>query len=398
MPIFRHKLGKPGWADAARRQHQDPEFRAGAEENILLRKNQQALGAFIREDRTKAIDYLGFASQLVFTTFCLGNFQLEYGDDVELAYAAATAHNRMMTDFCSVDRRLLATGYVPLMDFERAAAATKEAIELGAKAILIASRCPKGHSPSHIAFDPVWAQAEEAGLPILFHVGGEEKLNPAYFENGLPRVKDFHGGEENFTSVSFMPIPNSVMQTLACLIIDGVMDRFPKLKFGAIELGASWVPSWMRFMDSAHAAFFKNEERLHRLSAPPSEIVRRQVRVTPYPHEQTGWIIANSGRGNLPLLLRLPARGRRPQSAQALQRRPRGDAEGRGRPVLPRELHRPDGRRAGARPQAAEAPDRGLGRRLLAYGRIRTCWGGRASVLDLKFARFRDRTEQTSDP
>ena len=295
LPIFKHKLVKPGWAEAADRQHDDPQFRAGDEANILLRKNYQALGAFRRADRPKAIDYLGFASQLVFTTFCLGNFQLEYGDDVELAYAAATAHNQMMTDFCAVDRRLLATGYVPLMDFERSAAAAKEAIELGAKALLIPSRCPKGHSPSHIAFDPVWAQAQEAGLPILFHVGGEEKLNPDYFENGLPRVKDFHGGEENFTSVSFMPIPNSVMQTLACLIIDGVMDRFPRLKFGAIELGASWVPSWMRFMDSAAAAFVKNEERLHRLSAKPSEIARRQVRVTPYPHEDTGWIIRNSG-------------------------------------------------------------------------------------------------------
>ena len=296
LPIFAHKQkGAPGWIEKARAQHEDPEFRAGAEANILLRKNQQALGAFRSDDRPSAVDYLGFASQLVFTTFCLGNFQLEYGDDVELAYAAATAHNRMMTDFCSVDRRLLATGYVPLMDFERAAAATQEAIALGAKAILIASRCPKGHSPSHIGFDPVWRQAEEAGLPILFHVGGEEKLNPDYFENGLPRVKDFHGGEENFTSVSFMPIPNSVMQTLACLIIDGVMDRFPRLKFGAIELGASWVPSWMRFMDSAAAAFVKNEERLGRLSAKPSEIARRQVRVTPYPHEDSGWIIRNSG-------------------------------------------------------------------------------------------------------
>src|SRR5215469_11621806 len=88
-----------------------------------------------------------------------------------------------------------------------------------------------------------------------------------------------------------MPIPNSVMQTLAFLIIDGVMDRFPNLKFGAIELGASWVPSWMRFMDSAAAAFVKNEERLHKLSATPSEIARRQVRVTPYPHEDAGWII-----------------------------------------------------------------------------------------------------------
>jgi predicted TIM-barrel fold metal-dependent hydrolase len=92
-----------------------------------------------------------------------------------------------------------------------------------------------------------------------------------------------------------MPIPNSVMQTLACLIIDGVMDRFPRLKFGAIELGAAWVPSWMRFMDSAAAAFVKNEERLHKLSARPSEIAQRQVRVTPYPHEDAGWIIRNSG-------------------------------------------------------------------------------------------------------
>ncbi len=295
LPIYKHKLGAPGWAAKAAAQHDDPEFRAGDEANILLRKNYQALGAFRRDDRPKAIDYLGFASQLVFTTFCLGNFQLEYGDDAELAYAAATAHNRMMTDFCKVDRRLLATGYVPLMDFERAAAAAREAIELGAKALLVPSRCPKGHSPSHIAFDAVWRQAEEAGLPILFHVGGEEKLNPDYFDNGLPRVKDFHGGEENFTSVSFMAIPGSVMQTLACMIIDGVMDRFPRLKFGAIELGASWAPSWMRFMDSAAAAFLKNEERLHKLSAKPSEIARRQVRITPYPHEDAGWIIRNTG-------------------------------------------------------------------------------------------------------
>ncbi|MGN6517515.1 MAG: amidohydrolase family protein, partial [Rhizomicrobium sp.] len=92
-----------------------------------------------------------------------------------------------------------------------------------------------------------------------------------------------------------MPIPHSVMTTLAALIFDGVLDRFPKLKFGVIELGASWLPGWMRNMDSAAQAFIKNEERLQKLSARPSDIVRRQVRVTPYPHEDTGWIIANAG-------------------------------------------------------------------------------------------------------
>jgi len=295
LPIYRKKLGDGRWAQAAGRTQDDPEFRAGDAPNILLRKNYQALGSFRREDRPKALDLLGFSSQLVFTTFCLGNFGLDEGGDVDLCYAAAQAHNRMMTNFCAVDRRLLATAYVPLVDFDRAKGTAAEAISFGAKALLVASKPPPTHSPSHIALDPVWAQAQEAGIPVLFHVGGEEKLKAAYFENGLPRVKDFHGGEENFTSVSFMPIPHSVMQTLAAMIIDGVTDRFPRLKFGAIELGASWAPGWMRFMDSAHAAFFKNEERLHALSARPSEIVRRQVRITPYPHEDSGWIIRVGG-------------------------------------------------------------------------------------------------------
>lgn len=295
LASYRRKVGDRRWAHQARAEQADPAFRAGEEDNILLRKNYQALGAFLPADRPKALDLLGFASQLVFTTFCLGNFDLDHGGDLDLCYGAAEAHNRMMTDFCSVDRRLLPTGYVPLEDFALARACAERAIALGCRGLMIPSICPKAHSPSHVGLDPVWALAQEAGLPILFHVGGEEKINPAYFDNGKPRVKDFHGGEENFTSVSFMTIPQSVMQTLAALILDGVLDRFPRLKFGVIELGASWAPGWMRFMDSAAAAFVKNEDRLRALSARPSEIVRRQVRITPYPHEDTAWIIANAG-------------------------------------------------------------------------------------------------------
>jgi predicted TIM-barrel fold metal-dependent hydrolase len=284
-----------GWVKKAQAQHRDSNFRDGADANTLLRKNYEAHGSFLKADRPRTLDNLGFASQLIFTTWCLGNFGLDETGPVDLAYAAAEAHNRMMVDFCSVDRRFLGTGYVPLVDFERATVTAKSAIKMGCKALLVPSKPPKGHSPTHVAHDPIWAMAQEAGLPIVFHVGGEEKLNPNYFENGLPRVKDFHGGEENFTSVSYMPIPHSVELTLAAMIFDGVLDRFPRLKFGAIELGASWVPGWMRNMDSAAMAFVKNEERLQKLSMKPSDFVRRQVRVTPYPHEDAGWIIRNSG-------------------------------------------------------------------------------------------------------
>ena len=115
---------------------------------------------------------LGFASQLVFNTF--HNRRLhdwEHGDDFELSVGAARAHNRGMVEFCSVDPRLLPTCYVPLADLDRAPALAGEALEEGAAALLVASGCPPGHSPSHIGLDPVWARAEEAGIPIVFLTG-----------------------------------------------------------------------------------------------------------------------------------------------------------------------------------------------------------------------------------
>ena len=293
--VLGEKSGKDLFA-VVRGRHDDPKWRAAGADQILLRKNYEALGSWRREDRPNALDSLGFASQLIFTTMFLGLLNLEHEGDPAMRTAVARGFNRAMVDFCAVDRRLLASCYVPLADFEEAASIASDAISIGAKALLIPSRCPKGHSPSHIGFDPVWAQAQEAGLPILFHVGGGGPLlSPDYFVNGLPPVPDFHGGDGNFRSVDYMAIPYPPMQTLSTMIFDRVLDRFPRLKFGVIEQGASWLPGWMRSMDSAHSAFIKNEERLKKLSMRPSEFVKRQVRVTPYPAEDTGWIIANSG-------------------------------------------------------------------------------------------------------
>ena len=263
----------------------------------MARKNFAATGSFVADDRPRALDLLGFSSQLVFNTF--HNRRLhdwEHGDDLDLAYGAARAHNRGMVEFCSVDRRLLATGYVPLADFERATAMADEAIAMGAAALLVASGCPKGHSPSHLGLDGVWARAQEAGIPVVFHVGGTgDLIDPAYFRNGLPVPPDFHGGEENFRSVDYLGIPRPVEQTLATMIFDGVLDRFPDLRFGVIEQGAIWVPSWMRQMEAAFEAFARHEERLRALAMRPSDYVRRQIRCTPYPTEDVGWITDQAG-------------------------------------------------------------------------------------------------------
>jgi uncharacterized protein len=278
-------------------RHRSDEYRAGEQAEIMSRKNFAATGSFIREDRPRALDLLGFSSQLLFNTFHNGRLHfLEHAGDDELAYAAARAHNRGMLEFCSVDPRLLPSCYVPLVDPEKAVQTTKDALADGAAALLIASGCPPRFSPSHTDLFGVWAQAEEAGIPVVFHVGGTgELVAPEYFVNGLPIPHDFHGGDENFRSVDYMGIPVPPAQTLATLIFDGVLERFPRLRIGVIEQGAIWVPSWLRQMESAFEAFHRHEERLQKLSMRPSEYVHRQVRFTPFPTEDVGWIVEQGG-------------------------------------------------------------------------------------------------------
>ncbi len=283
--------------DALAARHTSDAYRSVEAVEIMARKNFAATGSFVADDRPRALDLLGFSSQLMFNTF--HNRRLrdwEHGGDLDLAYGTARAHNRGMVEFCSVDARLLPTCYVPLVDFDRAAAMADEVIEMGAAALLIANGCPPGHSPSHRSLDAVWARAQDADIPIVFHVGGTgDLIDPAYFANGLPIPPDFHGGEENFRSVDYMAIPFPPMQTLATMVFDGVFDRFPRLRVGVIEQGAIWVPSWMRQMESAFDAFVKHEERVRALEMRPSDYVRRSMKFTPYPTEDVGWIIREAG-------------------------------------------------------------------------------------------------------
>lgn len=278
-------------------RHRSDEFLATEETDVMQRKNFAATGGFLADDRPRVLDYIGVDSQLLFNTFHNSRlYQWEHSGDLDLAYGAARAHNRGMAEFCSVDDRLLATCYVPLANFDRADAMATEAIDMGAAALLVASGCPAGHSPSHRELDRVWRQAEEAGIPIVFHVGGTgDLIDPDYFHNGLPIPPDFHGGAENFRSVDYMAIPFPPMQTLATMIFDGVLDRHPNLRIGVIEQGCIWLPSWLKQMESAMDAFGRHEERLRQLSLKPGEFVERQVRVTPYPTEDVGWVTDQVG-------------------------------------------------------------------------------------------------------
>ncbi|MDB5430064.1 MAG: amidohydrolase [Caulobacter sp.] len=276
--------------------HGDAAFVAAREPELMQRKLWEAWGAFDKHERPKALDLLGFKRQIVYDSFLrLQLRQYEQGDDMDFLYGLAEAHVRAMLDFCSEDERLIAAGYVPLADPARSVKAMKFALESGCKAVTMAVDCPRRHSPSHEALEPMWAMAAEAGVPVMYHLGGGRKPSPAFSVTGRRVDKGYAGGDGSFTSVEYLAAPLPFIETLNVLIIDGVLDRHPSLQIGVVEYGANWAPGWMRFLDSAMSAYRKAEERLQLLSMPLSDYVRRQVKFAPFHFEDTGWIIKQAG-------------------------------------------------------------------------------------------------------
>ena len=99
-------------------RHRTDEFLANEDADVMNRKNFAATGSFLAEDRPRVLDYIGVQSQLLFNTFHNSRlYQWEHQPDLDLAYGASRAHTRGMTEFCSVDPRLLPTCYVTLADF-----------------------------------------------------------------------------------------------------------------------------------------------------------------------------------------------------------------------------------------------------------------------------------------
>ena len=204
-----------------------------------------------------------------------------------------------MVDFCGEDSRLMPVALVPLDHPEHAIRELQEALALGCSAIHVPSDAPggdhKGFSPAHRDLEPFWAILNEARVPVVLHIGGGRLLPAAYHRNGDPRPTDWLGGGENLRGKDFPALHHSPSNFLTAMILDGIFDRFPNLRCGVIELGASWVPGLLHNLDAAFRSFRKNEPRLQSLSLLPSEFVHRQISFTPFPFEDVGWMVDQAG-------------------------------------------------------------------------------------------------------
>lgn len=283
-------LEKAETAAAGRRD--DAALLSEAEARLLVDKGWSAMGAFDPAERGHVLDLFGFDGQLVFATFATAMF---VGKDLDLLYAGSAAHNRAVADFCKDDPRLLPVAFVPLNDTEQAVTVLREAIALGSGAVHVPSTAAGDRSPSHPYLDPFWAELESSGVPFVLHVGGGGRLlDRAFHNNGRP-VTDHLGGGENIRSKDYLAISHSPSLFLGTLILDGLFDRFPGLRGGCIEEGASWVVSWMHQLDHAQKAFRRTEQPLQELTMQPSDYVRKHLRFTPFPGEPVGWMIEQAG-------------------------------------------------------------------------------------------------------
>jgi predicted TIM-barrel fold metal-dependent hydrolase len=278
---------------AAEARRGDEAVALAIESELMRKKGWHGLGAFDPTERVRALDLLGFDAQLVFSTFAATQF---LGDDLELLYGGTRAHNRAMVDFCSVDPRLLAVGFVPWNDPELATQAAVEAIDMGCAAIHVPARPPRrAKSITHPDFDGFWQVLDERGVPFVLHIGGSGRLLPPEFhDNGHP-VTDFLGGGENVRAKDYMAIAHMTELFLASIIFDGVLERFPNVRGGSIEQGAMWVVAWLRRLDLAQQSFGRNEPTLRDLPSKPSEYVRDRLFFTPFPGEPVGWMIEQCG-------------------------------------------------------------------------------------------------------
>jgi predicted TIM-barrel fold metal-dependent hydrolase len=254
-----------------------------------------AYGAVEKTERSEALRIMGVTSQLIFPS--IGASRFARSKDMDVVYGGCDALNRGMADFCGDDAGLLSVGYLSLRDPERAKTSLKLALETGINAIWVGSDAVEGRAPSHIAYDPLWAMLEEAGVPVTLHIGSGQNMPSVYMNTGVERVLAGNIGNIESTKPKDMPvIHHSIERWLTCMIYDGVLERFPKLKVGIIELGANWVPASLMNLDMGVSLLGKFDQGLKKLTLKPSEYFQRQVRVAPLHTENTGWILRNVGK------------------------------------------------------------------------------------------------------
>lgn len=227
-------------------------------------------GSFDPHVRLERMDEYGIYAQVLYPN--LIGFSTNAFIDVgpEFALACTQAYNDFLIDFASADpKRFIPIMMVPFWDVDAAVVEMRRCRDAGHKGILFANCYEKIGLPEFTEphWDPIYNAAVDLDMSVNFHVGFSD--NPT---NGL-KMDDLLAAFEArsaamFTSLQLMSNGN----TLARLLTQGLLDRFPTLKFVSVESGLGYVPYLLENLDWHWKGYgaFKDHPLL------PSEYYRRQ--------------------------------------------------------------------------------------------------------------------------
>jgi predicted TIM-barrel fold metal-dependent hydrolase len=195
--------------------------------------------------RLARMDEYGIHAQVLYPNVAMFNTgMLQSVDDKELMLSFVRAYNDWQTDWSSeAPDRLLPMTSLPFWDLDATLAEMARCADQGHRGIIF-SQEPGSFGLPRLTdrhWDPMWAAAQEMGLPVNFHIASGDI---SMLDDALPGA----GPHASYASMGVSFFMGNA-RTLALLICGGICHRFPDLNFVSVESGIGWIPFALDSLD-----------------------------------------------------------------------------------------------------------------------------------------------------
>lgn len=232
-------------------------------------------GSWDANERLAYMDSVGIWAQVLYPNVAgFGNQLFLRLGDPDLMLTCVEAYNDFQTDWASADpRRLLPVAAMPFWDVDAAAAEIRRCAAKGHKGVLFTGE-PQVFDLPYLGdhhWDPIWATAQECGMPVSFHIGSGD-MSTVFDKR---RVEAHGSGATYANSTVSLTLGNGGQ--VADLLLSGVLARFPALQCVSVESGIGWVPFVLETCDYAFVDGQVAAQRPEFGDLLPSELFKRQV-------------------------------------------------------------------------------------------------------------------------